>query len=111
MLVRFNTDIAIKYGLNEAILFGHIADRIGDAKPDVCDDCAYIHGRCWVRASTADLANSLPFMSSGAIRRTVKSLQDSELITVGKVSGHPYDRANWYALTDLGEQFVYGLVG
>lgn len=106
MLIRFSAEVAVRYGLNEAILLEHIADRIRDAEPETHDDCACIDGRRWVRASAEDLADSLPFMSVGSIRRAVKSLQDSGLITGGKVSGHPYDRANWYALTGLGEQAV-----
>ena len=71
MRYSFDTEIAARYGVEEAILLDHI--RFWCEKNQSNPDCRK-EGRCWMYASAARLAEHFSFWSVPKIRRLLKAL-------------------------------------
>ncbi|MGD1525643.1 hypothetical protein [Vibrio harveyi] len=90
-----NPQLAAEIGLNEAIVLQQIKywTDVTEHKKD---------GLSWVYKTVADWESEFPFWSQPTIRRTIKSLEKSQLILCQKLHGHFFnDSSNqtmWYAL-------------
>ena len=97
MRYSFDTDIAARYGVEEAILLDHI--RFWCDKNQSNPDCQK-EGRCWMYASAARLAEHFSFWSVPQIRRLLKNLVRQGALLEGRFGRFAFDRTLWYAISE-----------
>ena len=97
MRYSFDTEIAARYGVEEAILLDHI--RFWCEKNQSNPDCRK-EGRCWMYASAARLAEHFSFWSVPKIRRLLKSLVRQGALLEGRFGRFAFDRTLWYAISE-----------
>ena len=97
MRYSFDTELAARYGVEEAILLDHI--RFWCEKNRSNPDCQQ-QGRCWMYASAAQLAEHFPFWSVPKIRRLLKSLVRQGALLEGRFGRFAFDRTLWYAVSE-----------
>lgn len=99
MTLFFDSDVAQKYGLKEAIILSHIAYWV--AKNEA-NEKHFHDGRYWTYNSVNAFAKMFPFMTPKQTRTALDSLKEQGLIVTGNYNTNVLDRTMWYALTDLG---------
>lgn len=84
--------LALKIGLNEAIVFQqiHYWTRVSKNKKD---------GHLWVYKTFKEWEKEFPFWSLRTIQRIIKNLEEKELIFSSKTHNRAaYDRTKWYRI-------------
>lgn len=90
--LRINGALAQEIGFNESILLLQIEFLISISRHER-------DGRLWTYQSTRELQREyFPWWSVATINRTVTSLEEMGLITVGDYNAHKYDRTRWFSL-------------
>ena len=95
----FDTDIATKYGILEAVILNHIHFWItkNEANKENIHD-----GRVWTYCSLQGFKDLFPYASQKQIRSALYNLKDKGVIETGCYNKLGFDRTQWYTLTDLG---------
>lgn len=101
MVLLFDSEFAVRYGLREAILFHSICYWTVRNKANGTN---YHDGRYWSYNSISAWSKMYPFLSEKQIRTTLDSLVNQGLLVKGNYNTSPLDRTSWYALSDLGER-------
>lgn len=97
MTYQFDTDIAEKYGVDEAIVIYNFDFWI---RKNEANGKHFHDGRCWTYNSIDALVKLFPFWSARQLRRILKSLEDKGVIITGNYNASAYDRTTWYAFAD-----------
>jgi hypothetical protein len=97
MTYQFETDIAVLYGVDEAIMINNLSFWI--AKNEA-NGRHFYEGRFWTYNSIEAFSKLFPFWSKGQIRRILNSLIDKEVIVTGNYNASARDRTIWYAFSD-----------
>lgn len=71
-------EIAIRYGMDEAVLLQGLADLMATLRPG--EDCVLREGRLWIIISTRQLQAEFPYMSTYLIKKTLDSLIFARLL-------------------------------
>lgn len=100
MYHSFDKDIAVKYGLAEAIILNHMQYWIEKNKANGTN---FFDGFYWTYNSTRAYAEIFPYFSQRQIQNALKHLKDEEIIKTGNYNAVAYDRTTWYAFTEKGE--------
>lgn len=95
----YEDEIAIKYGVEAAILFQNIAYW---CEHNRANDQNYHDGLYWTYNSTKAFTEMFPYFGRNKIRSALQKLIDNELIVTGNYNNNRYDRTTWYAVTDYG---------
>jgi len=90
----FDVDIAVKYGVLEAILIKNIYYWIAKNK---ANNKNYYDGSYWTYNSIKAFKELFPYASERQISNALKHLEKEGIIKVGKYNKSAYDRTNWYA--------------
>lgn len=93
---HFDIDIATEYGVNAAIMLENL--RFWIVKNEA-NEANFFDGCYWTYNSVKAFESLFPYMSTKAIRNTLKLLEDEGLVLVGNYNKSSYDRTKWYALT------------
>lgn len=88
---RFDNDIAVTYGMVEAAILCKL-NHLMDAFQGRIDD----DGVKWVRMTLEEWKNEFPYLDNTKIWRTLKSLQDQDLIESTTFNS----RSKWYRIAD-----------
>lgn len=94
MIYQFDSDIAERYGVDEAIMIANLMFWI---RKNEANGKHYHDGRYWTYNSIEAFVVLFPFWSKKQIRRILQSLIDKEVIVVGNYNSSTYDRTTWYA--------------
>lgn len=94
---HFNVDIAVKYGMLEAVILNNIYFWI---KKNEANDKNYHDGHYWTYNSAKAFHKLFPYASEHRIRNALKHLEEEGLIITGNYNQSAYDRTIWYALTE-----------
>ena len=100
---HFDADVAIKYGVNEAIMLQNIIFWIHRNK---CNESNNYDGRTWTRNTRKAFIKQFPFWSEQTIRTTLKHLIDNNVILTANYNKTGYDKTLWYGLVD---EIKYGI--
>lgn len=97
MIQTFDTYIASKYGVVEAVItydFAKIIER--------CELAGVHHheGRCWVCGTVKEIASWYSFLSPDQVRRTLDKLVSNGVLKKGNFNIDKFDRTLWYTFTD-----------
>ena len=91
----FNADVAMAYGVNEAIFIHNLYWWI---TKNEANGRHYRDGRTWTYNSTEALAQLFPFWTPRQIRHIINKLRDNGVIYVANYNKSGFDRTHWYAL-------------
>lgn len=97
MTYSFDTELAQKLGVNEAILLQNIVFWLLKNKANGAN---YYDGRYWTYNSHKAFKELFPFWTENQIRRILESLFEKGVILKGDYNSSPYDKTKWYALSD-----------
>ena len=93
----FQPQLAIKYGVDEAIMLNHIMYWIASNQ---LNGRNYSIDRTWTYYTLEGFTEIFPYWSYSQIRRIIKSLINQDVIITGNYNKHRWDRTTWYALVD-----------
>lgn len=97
MTYTFDTELAAKYGVNEAIMLNNFIYWI--AKNEA--NGKHFHdGRYWTYNSVAAFEKLFPFWTNKQVRNVLASLERQGVLLKGNYNEQKYDRTCWYAFTD-----------
>lgn len=96
---NFDIELAKKYGLNEAIVLNNFYFWI---EKNRANGKHYHDGYYWTYNSASSLTVIFPYLNKRQIEYTLKKLKSQGLIVTGNYNESPYDRTNWYAITEKG---------
>lgn len=100
---HFNTNIAKKYGIEEAILLHHfyywIAKNAANAKH-------FYDGLYWTYNSREAYAKFFGYINEAKIYRIIKKFVEEGLIAKGDYNTDKWKHTNWYALTIKGLEYL-----
>jgi hypothetical protein len=97
MIHSFNTTLAERYGIEEAILIEHLYWWIH--KND-CEDVEEMikNNRVWCRTTAKGIAKYIPYMSPQKIRRVILGLEGK--IVIGNFNKQATNHTLWYAFSN-----------
>lgn len=98
MIYTFDTDDAIKYGVNEAIILNNIKYWI---LKNEANKSNFYDGKYWTYNSAEAFTLLFPFLTVRQIRYAIKNLEDKGAIVSGNYNTNRYDHTKWYALKDI----------
>lgn len=99
----FDPQIAVKYGVNAAILLQNIAYW---CEHNEANEKNYNDGLYWTYNSTKAFRELFPYMSDWQVRKAISALVDDGLIVTGNYNQSTYDRTLWYAITEKGKSIL-----
>lgn len=97
MYYGFDVEVALEYGVNEAIILNHLVFWINKNK---ANNRHFYDGRYWTYNSQQAFSELFPFWSKHQIHRLLKSLEERNIIIKGNYNKASYDRTLWYAISD-----------
>lgn len=89
---RLNPALANEIGLNESILFLQIEFWIRQSSTEEHK------GRHWTYQSIRKMQEFFSFWSIATINRTIQSLENKNLISIGNFNKANYDRTRWFSI-------------
>ena len=95
----FDKDIAVAYGLPEAIILNHIQFWI---EQNEANKLNYFDGSYWTYNTTKAFAEIFPYLSQRQIQCALKHLREEGILKTGNYNKSAYDRTLWYAFTEKG---------
>lgn len=102
----FNVELAIKYGIEEAILIENFAFWI---KKNAANNKNYINGEYWTYNSAKALEELFPYMNLKKVQRTLLRLEQLKIFKSGNFNKKTYDRTKWYCIIDPEIKSMYQL--
>jgi hypothetical protein len=99
----FNVEVAMKIGVNAAILLKNIYFWCKHNKANN----RHIHdGNAWTYNTIKAYKELFPYMGDKQIRNALGKLQDEGYIQIGNFNKAGYDRTLWYCVTEAGENLL-----
>lgn len=95
----FDKDIAVAYGLTEAIILNHMQFWI---EQNEANKMNFHDGSYWTYNTTKAFAEIFPYLSQRQIQCALKHLRDEGILKTGNYNKSAYDRTLWYAFTEKG---------
>lgn len=99
MAHSFEVDIAVKYGVNAAILLNNIYFWCQKNKANKHN---FFDGSYWTYNSRSAFAEIFPYLSERQIKTALDKLIDDGVIKTGCYNKNIWDKSLWYTLTDKG---------
>ena len=100
----FEVDIAVKYGVNAAVLFESLGYW---TKRNEANGTNFFDGHYWTFNSRRALRKFFPYMSERQINTAFQKLIADGLVITGNYNKMACDRTLWYALTDQGQSLLH----
>lgn len=93
----FDVDLAVQFGIEEAIIIENLAFWI---KKNVANNQNFIDGDYWTY-NTAKAFNELfPYMNPRKIARVLEGLEEKNILKSANHNKAKYDRTKWYCIID-----------
>lgn len=99
----FDTEIAKRYGILEAILLQYFEFWIEKNK---ANDANFYDGYYWTYNSITAFTKLFPYASKSKICTALNHLEKEGLIATSNYNKSSYDRTKWYRLTDKGNAIL-----
>ncbi len=101
MNCNYSNTVAIKHGINSALILGYIEKRLTKSEITI-DDYE------WARITQKHLMGIFPFMGEKAVRGAVKRLRKAHIIVVKKMKKSHFDHGYFYTITAYGYTVIKG---
>ena len=99
MIHSFNTTLAERYGIEEAILIEHLYWWIHKNDCDEVEEM-FQEGRVWCRFTAKGISKYIPYMNAHKIWRVLQGLEKKDKIKVGNFNKLATNHTSWYAFSD-----------
>ena len=99
----YDVEIAVKYGINQAIILNNLFFWI---QKNEANGKHFYDGHYWTYNSKKAFSELLPYMTERQIDYALTKLTKDGLILKGNYNKLPYDRTLWYALTDKAKKLL-----
>lgn len=99
MYHQFDVDIAVKYGVNAAVLLNNIFHWCQKNK---ANNKNFHDGLYWTYNSRAAFAELFPYLSERQIKTALDKLIEDGVIVTGDYNNERWKRPTWYAVTKRG---------
>lgn len=99
MICHYNNKIAIRCGINSALIAGYFWY-------DLKDNGRSNDNKLWVRASRKKLMAVFPFMRERAVGNALKRLLKSDIIIKQEFNDSSFDRTLSFAFTTYGKSLM-----
>ena len=99
----FDVNIAIRYGVAEAILLENLFYW---AKKNAANEKHFHDGRYWTYNSRKAFNKLFPYIGEKSIERSLNHLVESGILLKGNYNADKFDKTTWFAFTDLGESLM-----
>ena len=96
---HFNCEIAVKYGMAEAVILNHFEYWIEKNK---ANERNFYDGSYWTYNSVKAFKEIFPYLTEKKISSAIAKLKDEGIIKTGNYNENKYDRTLWYAITEKG---------
>ncbi len=93
----FNVELAMKYGIEEAILIENFAFWI---KKNAANGVNYVNGEYWTYNTAKALEELFPYMNLKKIQRILVRLEELKILKSDNFNKKAYDRTKWYCIVD-----------
>ena len=103
MMHSFDSAIAEKYGILEAVLLNHIYYWI---EKNRANEQNFYDGNYWTYNSTRAFNELFPYVTERQIKNALRHLREEEIIITGNYNENAYNRTLWYALSEKGLSIV-----
>lgn len=100
---HFDTAIACKFGMLEAVIINHFEFWLEHNEKNGRN---FYDGRYWTFNSMRAFAEIFPYVSERKIRNALKHLEEEGILITGNYNKSTYDRTLWYAFSDLGKSIL-----
>jgi hypothetical protein len=101
----YNVEIAVEYGIEEAILIHHFAYWIGG---HASNNINLRDGRYWSYDKAESLYKILPeFKNKKRIEYCINKLVEKDILMKGNFNELKFDRTLWYTFTDNGLRLIF----
>jgi hypothetical protein len=97
MKYSFDLQLAIQFGVDEAIILNNICFWIEKNK---ANEMHFHDGRYWTYNSIKAFNELFPYWSTRQIERILKSLESQGAILTANYNKNGYDKTKWYAVSD-----------
>lgn len=97
-LYAFDSSLAAQYGVPEAIFVHRLYFWVRENQKNGRN---LREGRYWTYDSVSALTEVFPFWTRHQIEGVIKRCRDKGLILTAALGQQPYDRTNWYTITDV----------
>lgn len=94
---NFNTTLAKRYGIEEAIIIEHLYWWI---HKNECNDEMFKDGRVWCYSSMKAFERYIAYMNGQKIRRVINKLQEKGKVLIGNYNKVATNQTLWYAFSD-----------
>ena len=101
MICKYSNTIAVKYGINSALIAGYIREKLNDTDFFVAD-------APWERLTIKKLTGAFPFMGERAVRNAIKRLRKGNILVSKQYGKEHFDHANYYTITEHGYAVMKG---
>ncbi|WP_330111941.1 hypothetical protein VSU16_04615 [Cetobacterium somerae] len=91
----FDVDLAVQFGIEEAIIIENLAFWI---KKNVANNKNFIDGKYWTFNSARAFNELFPYMNPSKINRVLKKLEKDGIIEIGNHNKAAYDKTSWYTI-------------
>lgn len=102
----FNVELAMKYGIEEAILIENFAFWI---KKNAANGVNYVDGEYWTYNTAKALEELFPYMNLKKIQRILVKLEELKILKSDNFNKKAYDRTKWYCIIDPEIKNMYQL--
>lgn len=99
----FDIEVAQMVGVNAAVLLENIAHWV---EHNQANEENYHDGHYWTFNSMKAFEELFPYIKPRGIRTALDKLKEEGLIIVGNYNKSPYDRTQWYSLTEKAEALL-----
>lgn len=99
----FEIDVAVKYGVNAAILLNNIYHW---CQKNEANERNFHDGRYWTYNSRAAFVKLFPYLSERQIKTALEKLVEDGIIVVGDYNNDRWKRPTWYAVTKKGQSML-----
>lgn len=93
----FDVDIAVRFGVQEAIFIENLRFWILKNK---ANKKHFYQGKYWTYNSAKAYADLFPYWSKQQVERIILKLKLANVIEIGHFSPNAYDRTNWYSINE-----------
>lgn len=95
----FDVELAVKYGVNAAILLNHIYFWVQKNRANKHN---FFDGSYWTYNSRSAFAEIFPYLSERQVKTALDKLIADDVIKTGCYNKNVWDKSLWYTLTDKG---------
>ena len=102
----YEAEIAVKYGIEVAVVFDMFCFWINKNE---ANENNYHDGKYWTFNSAKGFKKIFPYWSEKKIQRILQKMVDEDLIIKGNYNENPWNQTSWYAFGNMGEKLKSAL--